>query len=174
MTYAAVLIKPDAIRDILEEAIIRDLRAEANVRIIFRKYWFVQKQMVGIIYPDWISKPEFPSMTHNMLQGQSLLLIAKGESDIYTTLKRVKGKMNQGGLRLKYRTKSIEEWGSLGFSGEGLKNKIAENRIHSTDTIDETVALCSLAMSSADVKELTEIAPLLAHLIWRSRMLCRI
>ena len=173
MTYAAVLIKPDAIRDILEEMITNDLQTEADVRIIFRKYWLIQKQLVKFIYPDWINKPEFPSMTHNLLQGQSLLLIAKGGINIYTTLQKAKGKMNQGGLRLKYRTKSIEEWETLGFSGKALRNKIAENRLHSTDTLSETVMLCSLAMSSNDIEKLSKIAPSLANLIWQSKMLCQ-
>jgi hypothetical protein len=174
MTYAAVLIKPDAIRDMLEEAIIHDLQIGADFRIIFRKYWFIQKQIVEFIYPDWVNKPEFPSMTYNLLQGYSLLLVTKGEADIFTNLKKVKGKMNKGGLRLKYRAKSIEEWEALGFSGEALRNKIAENRLHSTDTISETVTLCSLAMNSDEIKILSEIAPSLASLICQSRMLCQI
>lgn len=166
--YAVVLIKPDAVRDILEEMIIQDLREAAFVEPIFRKYWRVTEGTARLIYRDWIGTLEFPSMARNITQGPSLFVVAEGDGNIYEALKRVKGKMNLGGLRLKYRTRSIEEWKALGYSGRELQNRIAENRLHTTDNFAATVYLCSLALNAADVTTLEARASHLATAIRRS------
>lgn len=170
--YAVVLIKPDAVRDILEEMIIRDLRVGAGIRVIFRKYWHIKRHITPLIYPDWVDKLEFPAMTNNLMQGPLLFLVVERHGDVYASLRETKGKMNQGGLRLKYRTRSIEEWQALGYSGQALRDKIAENRLHTTDNLAETVSLCSLAMRSSDIEEICTVAPVLGNLIRRKRMLC--
>lgn len=169
--YAVVLIKPDATRDVLEEMILRDLQEEAFVTPIFRKFWKVTSKDASIIYPLWVSRPEFPSMVHNITQNRSLFVVVKGDFSIYRSLAQAKGKMNQGGLRLKYRTRSIEEWKVLGYSGRELQNKIAENRLHTTDNLEETVFLCNLAMNYHDIADIKLVAPSLAVAISRKRAL---
>jgi len=167
--YAVVLIKPDAIRDVLEEMILRDLREEALVVPVFRKFWKVTEDLAKLIYSAWVERPKFPSMVHNITRGNSLFVVVRGDKTLYELLTRVKGKMNQGGLRLKYRTRSIEEWQALGYSGRELQNKIAENRLHAADDFDETVFLCNLAMNHQDLATIELTAPYLVAAIRRKR-----
>ncbi|MCX6784524.1 MAG: hypothetical protein NTV81_01125 [Candidatus Komeilibacteria bacterium] len=169
--WAIILIKPDAVRDVLEEMILNDLREGTFIEIIFRKYWFVTRATACLLYADWVDKPQFPAMVHNLTSGQSLLVIAQGDADIYASLRQVKGKMNQGGLRLKYRTRSIEEWESLGYSGSELQNRIAENRLHTTDDFQDTIQVCSLALENHEIDALNLIAPRLSSSIRQRRAL---
>lgn len=165
--YAAVLIKPDAIRDALDEAILKDIKNSTSAKTIFRKLWMVSGNTVPLIYPEWITRPEFPSMIFNVTQGHSLFVIIEGSNDIYAELTRTKGKMNKDGLRLKYRTHSIEEWQALGYTEQKLQNKIAENRLHTTDDICETTLLCSLAMNHHEIASLEKKFPILVSKIRR-------
>jgi nucleoside diphosphate kinase len=167
--YAVVLIKPDSIRDVLEEIILQNLQEEAKVIPVFRKLWKITENLAKIIYPSWVKRPEFPAMVYNITQGMSFFTVVCGDEDIYESLTRVKGKMNQGGLRLRYRTYSIEEWQSFGYSGKDLQNKIAENRLHTTDNLEETISLCSLAMNYYDLVQIELIAPSLVAAIRRKR-----
>ena len=169
--FAIVLIKPDAIRDVLEEMILQDLQEEARIIPVFRKFWKVTEDLAKLIYPTWIDRLQFPSMVHNITRGHSLFVVVSGDDAIYESLTRVKGKMNKGGVRLKYRTRSIEEWQAMGYAGQGLQNKIAENRLHATDDFDETVFLCTLAMDHYDLASIEPIAPLLAAAIRHKRAL---
>lgn len=158
-SYAVLLIKPDAVRDILEEVLIQDICLSANVEVIFRKYWKINNETARLIYPEWVERQEFTSMAYNITQGYSLFTLVSGSWNIYESLKRVKGKMNCGGIRLKYRTHSIDEWISLGYLGRDLQNKVAENRIHTTDNLSDTLFLCALALDPDDVSLLEKIAP---------------
>lgn len=160
--YAIVLIKPDAIRDTLDTMIIQDLKDGTSIDIVFLKYQRITETMARYIYPTWITRYEFPSMVYNITQGSSLFIIVKGNEYIYESLRTVKGKMNEGGLRLKYRTRSIEDWQRLGYSGRELQNKIAENRLHTTDNFQETVFLCALILESRDIAILGSLVPNLA------------
>ncbi|MDP2630720.1 MAG: nucleoside-diphosphate kinase [Candidatus Uhrbacteria bacterium] len=168
--YAVVLIKPDAIRDVLEERILRDLQEEALVTPVFRKFWKVTADIAELLYPEWIERLVFPAMLYNITQGESLFVVVRGDDTMYQSLARVKGKMNQGGLRLKYRAHSIEEWRELGYSGRDLENKIAENRLHTTDTFEEAVFLCKLAFTSDDLAVIRSVAPRLAQAVRRKAM----
>lgn len=171
--YAAVLVKPDAIRDGLEGKILQDLQKEACVDPVFHKFWKVTKDVVKLIYPTWVERTEFPSMNYNLIQGRSIFVIVCGNHDIYTELTRVKGKMNKNGLRLKYRAHSIEEWQAMGYSGRALQHKIAENRLHTTDNFQETVDLCSLAVNQQDLASIEKTSPMLALAIqqkWASQL----
>ncbi len=90
--YAVVIIKPDAIRDGLTIPILKDLEREAVVIPVFCKLWKITAKTVRLIYPEWIKRFEFPSMTYNLTQGSSLFVIVQGETNIYESLKQVKGK----------------------------------------------------------------------------------
>lgn len=167
--HAVVLIKPDAVRDVLDELILRDIQEGARVTVVFRKFWRVTEDLARLIYYAWVERPEFPAMVNNITQGNSLFVVVCGGDDLYESLTRVKGKMNRGGLRLKYRTRSIEEWEALGYSGQALQNKIAENRLHTTDDLDETVTLCNLALDHRDLAAIDLVAPSLVATVRRKK-----
>ena len=151
---AVVLIKPDAIRDHIEKNILDEIQVRANVRIIFCKEWSVRKEQVGLIYPDTLSKPFFPSLTKNLTAGPSIFCIVEGEPGIYERLRLAKGKINEGGLRKKYCFHSIDEWKMMGYDGTDLLDKIVENRLHTTDGMDETIFLCSLALEKSEARQI--------------------
>jgi nucleoside diphosphate kinase len=163
--YVAVLIKPDAIRDVLDEMILHEIISKTSAIPIFRKLWKITQEEARLIYPDWIENPKFPSISYNITQGYSLFVLVMGSIKIHQELIRIKGKMNKGGIRLKFRTHSIEEWKALGYHDQGLSNKIAENRLHTTDNIEETIRLSSLIMDHNDIAYIEKSHPLLAFKI---------
>lgn len=172
--YAVVVIKPDAVRDCLELILLKEIREGAGVDVAFQKYWPFSAWQVDLIYPEWLQRPEFPAMKRNLTMGPSLFAVVCGKPGAYARLKAVKGKMNAGGLRLKYRTRSIEEWKLLGLSGEALRDKVAENRLHTSDGPDDTALLCSLAMRPQEIEEADVRFPSLARAIRRRMSLQRL
>lgn len=145
---AVVLLKPDSVRDNIQRSILVDLCTGApSMKVVLKKDWLIPECMIPHMYPDWIYKREFPAMKRNLLQGFSEFYLVTGEQTIYQELIKTKGKMNKGGIRLKYRQHSIEEWIEMGYSGERLDDKIAENRIHTTDTFEECMVMCNLALA---------------------------
>jgi len=169
--YAVVLIKPDAVNDILDGLILQDIQNQTGATPIFRKFWKITEESVELIYPRWIDRPEFPSMVHNLTFGESLLIVVSGEDDLYKSLRQVKGRTNVSGLRLKYRLRSNDEWKALGYSGESLRRRIGKNRLHTTDDFEETVKLCSLALTCRDLLELELTAASLVSAIRRRKAL---
>ncbi len=160
MEYVAIVIKPDAVRDVLEHVILERIFTETGYTPFFLKYWQVDPVFVPAIYPDWVYKPEFPGMAYNITQGASLLcLIKDATQQLFTRVSCSKGKMNAGGIRLSYRMHSIVEWKVLGYSGWELEKKIAENRLHSTDSTAETIALCALALNPSELNALGASEP---------------
>lgn len=155
MEYAAILIKPDAVRDVLDALILDEIQQSVRCSFVFRKMWVIKSDTVGELYPTWTSRTVYPFMVQVLTAGPSLLCVVAGADDLFDSLRAVKGKMDRGGLRLKYRTYSIEEWSSRGTTGDRLRLRMSENRIHTVDSFDETVHVCSLALSPSERASLT-------------------
>lgn len=155
--YAAIIIKPDSIRDLLEGNIMQDL-LDFEIEIIWRNYRKLSEGFVGLIYKKYMDNPIFPSAVKAMVNGLSLVILARGEN-IYGRLPEIKGKMNTGGIRLKYKIKSKEELVSAGYTGRELQDILAENRLHTAENVEETIMICALYMASYDKDQLAAIAP---------------
>jgi nucleoside diphosphate kinase len=90
--FAAVLIKPDAVRDCLELMILEEIKAATGVEVAFRKFWRAEGWHAGVIYPEWLHRPEFPAMKRNLIMGPSMLVVVKAGHDIFARLKSVKAR----------------------------------------------------------------------------------
>lgn len=167
--YAAILIKADAVRDSLEPLILQEVQEKTGVIIVFRRYWRLQEHHIRALYPLWVDRPVFPQMVRNLLQGPSLLCLAKGE-DIHRRLTKAKGKMDRGGIRFQYRTHSKEEWEAMRLSEGQVRQKMAENRIHTTDDEEETALMLSLCLTPQEVDTLA-LEPRIHALLRRHRAL---
>lgn len=168
-SYAAVLIKADAVRDNLEPLLLREIEEKGDVQIVFRRYWQLRESDICALYPTWVNKEVFPYMVKNLVQGPSLLCLAKGNK-IHQHLTSVKGKMDRGGIRLRYRTHSKEEWEATGLSEDAVKQRMAENRIHTTDNEEETALMLSLCLTPQEVNLLSS-EPRIYDLIRKHRAL---
>lgn len=151
MDLTVIVIKPDAVRDVLESMIIRDFREKVDFKILFAKYHQFTYSQVVSLYPDWVDKREFPYMAKNLTMDKSLVLLVEGE-DSSKRIAAVKGKMNiGGGLRNKYRKNSVEQMMDMGYTEHQINELKAENRIHSTDTDYEALEVINIICSNHEL-----------------------
>ncbi len=160
MEYVCVFLKPDAVRDHLEDLILHDLLEITNVSIILQKYVQFTEEKVKIIYPFLMDDPIMPYLVVNYLQDQSLFLIVKGEHAVKLLVK-AKGQVWIGGIRKKYCTMHLSTMRELGWSEEVIIQKMTETRIHNTDNMQETITACRLFLSPREIEDLKQLDPLL-------------
>ncbi len=154
---ALAIIKPDAIRDVLDGPIIRDLET-VGFNVIWRKICLIPQEAVPLIYPEKTGRVYFSSIVRSLTLGPAMVLLVQGES-IYSRAMEVKGKTDLGGIRHKYVTWSRKQLAATGYTEEAFADKIAENRLHISDSIDDTARECALFMSTPEIAELETIAP---------------
>lgn len=145
MQYAAVLLKPDAMRDRLEHSIVEDLQS-AGFEVLLWKYWYVPKECIRVIHPDLDpSDPYLPYMERNYAQGLSLVLLVcyAEKEDIHIVLRRLKGSAEiRGSIRFRYCSSVPLYWEDANISFNHLVDRrTVENRIHAPDTAEETIAV---------------------------------
>ncbi|OGZ04389.1 MAG: hypothetical protein A2430_01735 [Candidatus Liptonbacteria bacterium RIFOXYC1_FULL_36_8] len=155
--YGVVIIKPDSVRDGLEGSIVQDL-VNAGVVTVLGKYWTIKPEMVPVIYPKEVTKITYSSTLKAITSGPLFILIVKSPN-VYEFLAKTKGKMDKGGIRHKYCWKSKQELINEGYAGQELQDKLAENRLHTSDTIEETLAVLSICLSTRETEELRDLAP---------------
>lgn len=157
--YAGLVVKPDAIRDSLDPLLLEEVRRTTGCLVAYRKMFRFYPKDAEILYPEWIGRPAFPYMVRNLTAGPSMVFVLKGPCGLRTVLRAVKGKMNLGGLRLKYRTRSIEEWRALGLSEDQVQLRAAENRIHTTDSLEELKMLCGITLTRLEIEDMHQRHP---------------
>ncbi len=151
MDLTVIVIKPDAVRDVLEGQIINDFVQKVDFEILFAKYHRFNYQQVVSMYPDWKHKEVFPDMVRNLTFGDSLILLVRG-NESSKKIAEVKGKMNiGGGLRNKYRRQTVEWMMQMGYPEHVIRQLKAENRMHSTDTTCEALEIMSLVCSNQEI-----------------------
>lgn len=148
--YGTVIFKPDSVRDILENLMLADMECE-GIEVVWRKYRQFNPDDVARIYPQQLDYPTYPSAVKAMCSGPALILLVRGDN-IHQRLKEIKGKMDKGGLRLKYKTYTKDQLMKMGLSGDALMDKLAENRLHSSDSTEEAIAICSMCMDTYDLE----------------------
>lgn len=149
---AAAIIKPDAVREILDRQIEKDIES-AGLHIIGWMSVNIPESKVPQIYPDKVGDPLFSSTTWAITSGPSILLLVEGE-DSHKKLSALKGKMNTHGIRHKYNVYSREKLEEMGYEGKRLYDKLFENRIHTPDNQDESDKLLSLLLTPQQVEGL--------------------
>lgn len=155
--YAMIILKPDSIRDNLEFNMIQDLK-EAGIKVLWGKYWEIPPCVVSLIYPKEVGKNTYSSTKRALTFGPSLVLLVRG-INIYDRLTIIKGKMDKGGIRGKYCEKRKKELIDMGYAGQKLQDRLAENRLHTADNFEETIIIYSLCVSFPDKEQIKKNAP---------------
>jgi len=147
--FCFVIITPDAIRENIQEKIIKDILQEAGCRVIWRKNVHIEERHVREIYPQHVDRKHFPSIVRNFISGPSLLFLLKSDSNcnLPEKIKEIKGlfdnndgTLRASGLRAKHGAKIVKN-----ESGE-----IFEFRFHSSENELETKALCNLFLKDGE------------------------
>lgn len=151
--YAIILIKPVALKYGLDELLLQNIRNSTSAEPVFRKLWWPSKEQAARVYPELSGTPEFSMAVRSIVRGHSLFVIVQGSTSLYSDLTTAKGPIKgKSGLRYKYRTCPSGSTGDL---------------LHTTDTVNETVHLCSMAMKYYELNSLEERHSVLASRIRR-------
>ena len=145
MQYGLVILKPDSIRDDLENNIIRCLE-EGGLKIIWREYWQIRSEVAHIIYPKEVAEPTYSSRVKAITFGLSMVVVVKNltNTDIWEVLQKLKGRMDAGGIRKRFCYHSKNELILMGYKGLSLQDKLAENRLHTPDNAERAAAILAL------------------------------
>jgi nucleoside diphosphate kinase len=145
MRYGLVILKPDSIRDGLENNIIRCLE-EGGLEIVWKEYWQIRPEVAHIIYPKEVAEPTYSSRVKAITFGLSMVIVVKNltNTDIWEALRKLKGRMDMGGIRKRFCYHSKDELILMGYKGLSLQDKLAENRLHTPDDSERAAAILAL------------------------------
>lgn len=163
MCYGLVILKPDTVRDSLEDDIIRCLE-EGGLEIVWRAYWQIRPETAQIIYPKKVMDPTYSSIARAISFGPAMVIVVRHSTntDIWELLRQLKGRMDTGGIRNRFRHYSRAELILMGYEGQSLQDKLAENRLHTPDDAEEAAAVLALCREEGISVPLQLIA-LLGH-----------
>ncbi|MDO8513816.1 MAG: nucleoside-diphosphate kinase [bacterium] len=145
MQYGLVILKPDSIRDSLENDIIRCLE-EGGLEIVWKEYWQIRPEIVQMIYPEKVVEPTYSSTVKAISFGLSMVIVVKNptNTDIWEVLRQLKGRMDTDGIRKKFCYHSKDELVLMGYDGLSLQDKLAENRLHTPDDAEGAATILAL------------------------------
>lgn len=145
MQYGLVVLKPDSIRDGLENDIIRCLE-EGGLEIVWKEYWQIRPEIVRTIYPKKVAEPTYFSIARAISFGPSMIIVVKNptNADTWEVLRQLKGRMDTDGIRKKFCYHSKDELMLMGCEGLPLQDKLAENRLHTPNDAEEAVTILAL------------------------------
>jgi len=161
--FAGVILTPRALIDGLADPILKELTDATSMRILWRKRWQMNSSDVHKIYPKLEGRSFCNNLVRNLTIKESLVLLVSGE-DIYNGLTEAKGEFQVvdcdnprvGGLRMKYRL--CHQLVNVDI-GHPTNDLFFEYRVHTTDSLEETINLLVLCMNSEDIEELRKMAP---------------
>lgn len=159
--YCSVIITPDSVRDGVEDALINDIIKETCSCVMWAKRLMVERRSVDFIYPQKVSKPYFQSMVENFVAGYSSVFILKGDDNLSSRVKRLKGRfyvhkdgrLEIDGLRLKYGARIIKK-----KKGTGSLD-VYEFRLHTSENLQEAAVVCAVCANKEEVNHLRYLAP---------------
>lgn len=145
MGYGVAILKPDSVRDGLELEILQCL-SEGGLEIVWCAYWNISPNITHTIYPSEVSKSTYLSTVHALTFGPAMLVIVKTltEADVWDVLRQLKGKMDTGGIRHRFCFKNKGQLIVEGLTGRDLQDRLAENRLHTPDSMDEALDILRL------------------------------
>lgn len=161
--YSIAIIKPDAHRDILVEMITEDIK-QGGLDIVYAKDMSLSVEQAQKIYSDHINDPHFETCVKSLYGEKqhncaTILIIKSKNGHSLDKLQRIKGRADKDGIRLKYKLFSREEFEEKGYTGEGLKEELAKNRIHVPDSDELNIDLIKILLSDKEIKMLKEREP---------------
>lgn len=178
--YAAVLITADSVRDGIHGAIAAELFSLVECRVILSGSCQLESYMIPVMYRKIRFKHYYKSVVRSMTCCQSIFYIVSGNAGLCEKLclvkglfREVEGELFTSGLRAKYKL-SVEEYVSLGYSGEALKDKVFEPRLHVSSNLEETAVDCLIFMKDNDLVRLEKLAPLLYREVERVKKIVNV
>lgn len=168
-SYSVAIIKPDAYRDFLEQVILDDFE-KAGLSVVFRKEMKLNEQAAKQVYLEHETAKLYPFMVQSLLledkdheQLPCMLVILRGQvegqNSVLTQSQRIKGRADKEGIRAKYRMYYWHELEKMGYTGNELDTKLAQNRLHIPDDYQRTAEILGVLMTESDINRLAETAP---------------
>ncbi len=176
MSYATILIKPDAHRDVLAEMIVRDIE-NGGLKVIFRKDLVLSAEDAEVIYSDEADKKIYAAAKESLLGTERnpfvTIIVVKSDGDENALAKvlELKGKTNIGGIRKRYLVKTKEHLEGAGLNDQEILKEFAKNRIHVPDDGDRSIELLRLILRDREIDELRQREPELAAEIIKNKEL---
>lgn len=157
-TYGTILIKPDAHKDVLVGMIIQDLE-NAGLSTVFRKNKMLSRELAENIYAEHRNMEHYEASVRSIggkgVEQPVTVLILKSTNDNALKLaNKLKGRSDEGGIRLKYRRFSRKDLEGMGFSGENLAFELAKNRLHVPDSDERSLELTNLMLTQQEQEDL--------------------
>ena len=161
--FATIILTPRAIIDGLADSIIGDLVNITSIKILWKKYWQMGPKQIYAVYPKLKDKQFCNNLVRNLTLDKSLILLVSGK-DIYHKMTKAKGKFQVidckkpiiSGLRLKYRAcdKIVNK-----TINNPVNDLFFEYRLHTTDSLRETITILVLCMNNKDLEKLYKVSP---------------
>ena len=161
--YCAIILKPDAHRDVLAEMIIQDLEAN-GLTTIFRKDKVLSTSEAEEIYLEHYDRPHYEASIKS-IKGESddlfvtILILKSKDGDAIANANKIKGISDVGGIRYKYRRFSKKDFEDMGYGGEELMTKLGENRLHVPDNDIRSLELIDRLLSNTEKEDIKEREP---------------
>lgn len=161
--YCAIILKLDTNRDILAEMIIRDLE-DGGLITIFSKDKVLSLNEAEDIYLEHFGNPHYEASIKS-IKGDNknsfitLLILKSKDGEALRNANKIKGLSDAGGIRLKYRRFSKKELEDMGYSGEKLATKLAENRLHVPESDSRSMKLIEMLLSNSEKKDIKDGEP---------------
>ncbi len=156
--YTSALLKPDAHVERKSELILDDIE-KSGLHVIFKKDIIIPKALAKFIYIDAAMKSFYGASVKSLTGDESnnwctLLVVKCDEGNARLKLQKIKGKSDEGGVRLKYRQHSYQQLVDIGLEGEELMNELAKNKLHVPDSDRLAIQLIFMLLNEAEIHDL--------------------
>lgn len=158
-SYGLIVLKPDCFEDNVNESILTDIEG-AGLEIVLAKFFHFHVRHITLLCPPIPKEKEnmYFHVVKNYTSADSQILIVKSAyHDAINHILKVKGKIDEGGLRKKYFPFNIKEMYKLETSNPSrFAYMKARNRIHSPDTKEELIKLLREVLTANEIIALVE------------------
>lgn len=165
--YSAVIIKPDAIRDSLSEMIIGDLE-QAGLSVVYRRELILKREVAEQLYAKHLAtelgQERYPYAVESLLLEDVLgnqypcvfLILKSKEPNALTLTQEAKGRADKSGIRAKYRIFFWYELEHMGITGDELKIRLSQNRLHIPDSYEGVKNTIKTLVNKKDISYIEE------------------
>lgn len=132
--YTVMIIKPDAMKDILSNMIIVDIESE-GFEVIARKELKLTRRQAEFLYSDHINYENYEYAVNSLLQDENehsstILVLRCPEGKALKNAQSAKGRADKEGIRAKYRKYLWYELMEQEMGSGELKMLLSKNRVH--------------------------------------------
>lgn len=161
--YCTLILKPDTHKDVLVEMIIQDLK-DNGLFTIFSKDKMLSFDEAKNIYLEHLGHIHYEASVKSLMGDNknrfiTMLILKSKNGDALKNANRIKGLSDIGGIRFKYRRFSKKELEDMGYVGEDLLIKLAENRLHVPDSDTRSFKLIEILLSNSEKNDIKDNEP---------------